>query len=91
MKKIILLLLLTFGINTAFAECAMSGMTFYPEKKEISLNSMFIIQGYSFSQKTINSFKERTIYLESENGDGFLITSAGSDGKFGTEDDIKSE
>ena len=26
-----------------------------------------------------------------ENGNGFLITSAGSDGKFGTEDDIKSE
>jgi|TARA_R110002110_G_scaffold208363_2_gene420680 general secretion pathway protein G len=26
-----------------------------------------------------------------ENGKGFLITSAGSDGKFGTEDDIKSE
>mgnify|MGYP001096909175 FL=1 len=25
-----------------------------------------------------------------ENGEGFLITSAGSDGKFGTEDDIKS-
>ncbi|MCG2420554.1 type II secretion system protein GspG [Aequorivita sp. F47161] len=25
-----------------------------------------------------------------ENGQGFLITSAGSDGKFGTEDDIKS-
>ena len=27
----------------------------------------------------------------SENGKGFLITSAGSDGKFETEDDIKSE
>ncbi|WP_291871275.1 type II secretion system protein GspG [Maribacter sp.] len=26
-----------------------------------------------------------------ENGKGFLITSAGSDGEFGTEDDIKSE
>jgi type II secretory pathway pseudopilin PulG len=26
-----------------------------------------------------------------ENGNGFLITSAGSDGKFGTKDDIKSE
>ena len=25
-----------------------------------------------------------------ENGNGYLITSAGSDGKFGTEDDIKS-
>ena len=69
MKKIILLLLFTFGIKTASAECAMSGMQFYPEKKEISLNSMFIIQGYSFSQKTINSFKTRSIYLESENGE----------------------
>ena len=26
-----------------------------------------------------------------ENGEGFLITSAGFDGQFGTEDDIKSE
>jgi hypothetical protein len=69
MKKIILLLLLTFVIKKASAECAMSGMQFYPEQKEISLNSMFIIQGYSFSQKTINSFKERTIYLESESGE----------------------
>lgn len=70
MKKIILLLLLlTFGIKTALADCKMNGMTFYPEQKEISLNSMFFIQGYSFSQKTINSFKERTIYLESENGE----------------------
>ena len=30
-------------------------------------------------------------YTITENGKGFLITSAGSDGKFGTEDDIKSE
>ncbi|GGZ88630.1 hypothetical protein GCM10007028_28340 [Algibacter mikhailovii] len=28
---------------------------------------MFIIQGYAFSQKTINTFRDRTIYLESEN------------------------
>jgi hypothetical protein len=69
MKKIILLLLLTFGIKTFATECSMSGMQFYPEQKDISLNSMFIIQGYSFSQKTINSFKERIIYLESENGE----------------------
>lgn len=69
MKKIALLLFLTFGIKTALAECAMSGMQFFPEQKEISLNPIFIIQGYAFSQKTINSFKERKIYLESENGD----------------------
>lgn len=69
MKKTIFILLLAFGIKTTSAKCSISGMTFYPEQKEISLNSMFIIEGYSFSQKTINSFKERTIYLESENGE----------------------
>ena len=69
MKKITLLLLLIFGIKTAFADCSSSGMYFYPETKEISLNSKFIIEGYAFSQKTINSFKNRTIYLESENGE----------------------
>lgn len=47
----------------------MSGMYFYPETKEISLNSMFIIEGYAFSQKTIINFKERKIYLESESGE----------------------
>ena len=69
MKKILLLLLLTFGIKSAFADCAGMGMQFFPSTKEISLNSMFIIQGYAFSQKTIKSFKERIIYLESENGE----------------------
>lgn len=69
MKKIIFLLLLTSGIKTALADCSSSGMYFFPETKEISLNSIFIIEGYAFSQKTINSFKERTIYLESENGE----------------------
>ena len=69
MKKIIFLLLLSCGIKTALADCSSNGMYFFPETKEISLNSMFIIEGYAFSQKTINSFKERTIYLESENGE----------------------
>jgi hypothetical protein len=69
MKKFILLLLLTFGVKTAFAECAMNAMYFFPETKAISLNSKFIIQGYAFSQKTINSFKNRTVYLESDSGE----------------------
>jgi len=47
----------------------MSGMEFFPEQKEISLNSMFIIQGYAFSQETISSFSERKIYLESNKGE----------------------
>ena len=69
MKKIILLLLVFFGSKSSFAECSMSGMQFFPEQNEISLNSMFIIQGYAFSQATINSFSERTIYLESKSGE----------------------
>jgi len=69
MKKIILLLLLTFGMKSAFAECSMSAMYFFPEAKEIGLNSKFIIQGYAFSQKIINSFKNRKVYLESESGE----------------------
>ncbi|WP_066219844.1 hypothetical protein [Formosa haliotis] len=69
MKKIILLLVLTFGIKTAFADCSMGAMYFFPETKEIGLNSKFIIQGYAFSQKTIKSFKNRKVYLESEIGE----------------------
>ena len=69
MKKILLLVLLTFGNKLAFANCAMSAMYFFPETKEISLNSKFIIQGYAYSQKTINSFKNRKVYLESESGE----------------------
>ena len=70
MKEITLItLLLFFGINIAVADCSVSGMFFYPETTEISLNSIFIIEGYDFSQKTINSFKDRKIYLESENGE----------------------
>jgi hypothetical protein len=69
MKKHILLISLVFGINSAFAECAISGLQFFPEQKEISLNPMFIIQGYGMSQNTILAFERRIIYLESENGE----------------------
>ncbi|MFD2561478.1 hypothetical protein [Aquimarina rubra] len=68
MKKFIFILLFTLGVKSAFADCMGKGMQFFPSTKEISLNSMFIIQGYALSQKTINSFKATTIYLESENG-----------------------
>jgi hypothetical protein len=70
MKEITLVtLLLFFGINIAVADCSVSGMFFYPETTEIGLNSVFIIEGYDFSQNTINSFKDRKIYLESESGE----------------------
>ncbi|MCD2259771.1 hypothetical protein [Psychroserpens luteolus] len=69
MKKFIILLLLSLSFNSVTADCTSKGMYFFPDTREISLNSMFIIQGYAFSQKTINGFKERTIYLESEHGE----------------------
>jgi hypothetical protein len=77
MKNIIFLLVLIFGIESANAEvffmCSNSGMEFFPSTKEISLNPMFIIQGYATNQETINSFKNRTIYLESKNGEIFEL------------------
>lgn len=69
MKKILLFFFFTIGIHLAKAECGMDGMQFFPEKRNISMNSMFMIQGYSLSEKTINSFKNRTIYLESKDGE----------------------
>ena len=60
MKKIILFLLLTFGIKTAFADCAMSAMYFFPETKEISLNSKFIIQN---CPTTYGVFCNKSIWL----------------------------
>ena len=69
MKKFFLLFFFTIGLYSASAECGMDGMQFFPEKRNISLNSMFIIQGYSLSEKTINSFKNRTVYLESKDGE----------------------
>lgn len=69
MKKIFLLFFFTIGLHSAIAECGMDGMEFFPEKRNISLNSMFIIQGYSFSEQTIKSFKNRIIYLESKDGE----------------------
>lgn len=68
MKNIILFFLLTIGLHSAKADCGMSGMQFFPGKRDISLNSMFIIQGYSQSIKTIDNFKNRTVFLESEDG-----------------------
>lgn len=69
MKKILLIIIIIIGVNSAYARCTSSGIQIFPEQKEISQNSMFIIEGYSSSQVTIESFKTRTIYLESESGE----------------------
>lgn len=70
MKKILLFILLIFAFKSSYAKCGPGRMEFFPVQKEISLNSMFIIQGNSpNNQKTINSFKNRKVYLESKSGE----------------------
>ena len=75
MKNAFLILIFLFSVHQSSAECAMSGITYYPEQTTISQYSILIIQGYSFSQKVINSFKkDRKAYLESEDGEKIDLT-----------------
>jgi hypothetical protein len=67
MKNLILYIFILFSVNICFADCSDSGMRFLPQKKEISLNPIFIIEGYINSQLTIKSFKNRKVYLKTEN------------------------
>jgi len=68
MKKILLFLILILNANLSFAECSSSGMQFLPNSTTISLNSMFVIEGYFYSQQTVLTFENRDVYLLSENG-----------------------
>ncbi|MFD2568724.1 hypothetical protein [Pseudotenacibaculum haliotis] len=74
MRKIALILFLGLSIPSFASDCGISGMNFYPLHKEISLNSSFIIQGYNLSQKTVNGFKNRNVYLISSQGDSVRLS-----------------
>lgn len=70
MKKILLLAILFSELcfaNNSNVECSGTGLYFFPIESEISLNSKFIIEGYAFSQKTINNLKHKNVYLEDYN------------------------
>ena len=69
MKKFLIVLLFFLNLKVAFGKCASGGLQFYPEQKEISMNSMFIIQGYAKSQESIIEFYKKKVYLISENGE----------------------
>jgi len=69
MKKLLLIIVLILGFQNANADCMSNGMTFYPLQKEINRNSMFIIEGYAMSIKTIKTFDSRKVYLQSEAGE----------------------
>ena len=75
MKKVAFLILLFLSIRSFAMECGMNGMTFYPLQREISLNSMFIIQGYFMSEKTVDSFGDnRDVFLVSVQGDSIKLS-----------------
>ncbi len=67
MKKIVLCVSLLFA-NNLYAKCAMEGFSLYPENPQISLNSLFIVEGYRDSQTTIESFKHKKAFLKSAKG-----------------------
>lgn len=54
MKKIFPILILLLTAVDGFSECASSGLYFWPIEKTISQNSIFVIDGYSTSQKIIS-------------------------------------
>lgn len=67
MKNLILYSLIILSVNFSFADCADSGMRFFPKHRNISFNPFFIIEGFQYSQSTIKSFKKRKVYLKTEN------------------------
>lgn len=73
-RNILLTIILLFTTKAVFADCAWSGMQFFPQQKNISLRPMFIIQGYGESQKTIETFKTRKVFLENEKGEMVVLT-----------------
>ncbi len=53
MKKKLLMLIFLLNTVIAFSKCGSGGIEFWPSKQTISENSIFIIDGYSTSQKII--------------------------------------
>lgn len=73
MKKSFIILIFILSIKSAFGKCASGGFQFYPEQREISMNSMFIIEGYANSQALIVEFYKENIFLLSENGEAIEL------------------
>jgi len=77
MNKIIALLFILISLqlqaSTEDYECAMSGMTYYPVQKEISLDPRILFQSYAFDEKTIQGFKDLPPYLETKTGEKIML------------------
>lgn len=57
MRNTTLFLIAFINFNLAFSKCRASDINFYPLKKEISLNPMFIIEGYGNAKKKLKVLK----------------------------------
>lgn len=68
MKKIILTALSICLLSQAWCDCSSSGLYFWPNNKTIRQNSIFIVEGYFFSQDIIDSLgTKHKIYLKCGN------------------------
>ncbi len=68
MKKLLLLVLLPLLSLSLNADCGYNGIWVFPKGKEISKNSIFMIEGYAASQKIISNLDgNNNVYLQSEN------------------------
>lgn len=68
MKQTILILVLILLTMNTFADCAGSGIYFWPSGQTIKQNSIIVIDGYAESQKVIIGLnKKYPIYLKSGN------------------------
>jgi len=68
MKKLLILVFVSFFSFSLFADCGFGGIGVFPIGNEISKNSIIMIEGYAMSQKTIKNLQEgNQAYLKSGN------------------------
>lgn len=66
MRYLLTLLITLFCTTTAYAECASSSLWVFPSGQTINPNSIFILNGYAYSQRVIPELnKKHNIYLKS--------------------------
>ena len=66
MKKLLLIIIISFCTVNAYADCAGAGLWIFPGGKAIKQNSIFILDGYAESQNVILGLnKTYNIYLKS--------------------------
>ncbi|MDM1348717.1 hypothetical protein [Myroides marinus] len=68
MKGFLLLLIGLCSVISSYADCAVHGLDVFPKQKNIKQNSLFILEGYAWSQEIILKLNTTyPIYLESGN------------------------